>query len=420
MAERTLLQQRAGAHLLRRPGRAAGRRRRPDRGRPHRRGLRRTARRSTPASARVVDLDGATVLPGLGDAHVHISWPLDFVFDHDAVAAAPPAEHALDVAAVVRTFLESGYTLIIGAGVLQPRDDVLAKDAIDRGLIPGPRIVPSGPMIAEAGGLGADDGLMEVAADAARAARDRRPPVRRRGAGAEAVHLRRRRRARVPVRRRLHERRDAAGARSTRPTATARSSPSTPGARRASRWPPAPACGSSTTPASSTTRRSRELEARGDDVWVCPGLHYLYAVVERPRRAVGDHGRAGRRVRLPARSSTPRSKGCGKLRAAGVRIARRWRLRPPVDASRHLRRRAAALRRARRHDADRGDPHRDPQHGRRWPASTSARSAPARWPTCSSSTATRPTDITVLQQPERRRAVIKDGEFAYVNPAAYP
>ena len=29
-------------------------------------------------------------------------------------------------------------------------------------------------------------------------------------------------------------------------------------------------------------------------------------------------------------------------------------------------------------------------------------------------------DITVLQQPDRRRAVMKDGEFAYVNPGDYP
>jgi imidazolonepropionase-like amidohydrolase len=29
-------------------------------------------------------------------------------------------------------------------------------------------------------------------------------------------------------------------------------------------------------------------------------------------------------------------------------------------------------------------------------------------------------DITILQQPARRRAVIKDGRFAHVNPAAYP
>ena len=93
----------------------------------------------------MVDVDGATLLPGLSDAHTHISWPLDFVFDHDGVAERPrPERHILDVAAVTRTFLESGYTLIVGAGVLQPDDDVLAKDFIDRGLIPGPRIVPSG------------------------------------------------------------------------------------------------------------------------------------------------------------------------------------------------------------------------------------------------------------------------------------
>src|SRR5215472_17832049 len=89
-----------------------------------------------PAAVRIVDVGGATVLPGLGDAHVHTSWPLDFVFDHAAVAATPAGRHMLDVAAVARTFLESGYTTIISAGVTQPLDDVLAKDAIDRGLIP--------------------------------------------------------------------------------------------------------------------------------------------------------------------------------------------------------------------------------------------------------------------------------------------
>jgi imidazolonepropionase-like amidohydrolase len=117
-------------------------------------------------AVRVVDFRGATVLPGLGDAHVHASWPLDFVFDHAGIAATPEGRHMLDVAAVAATFLDSGYTTIIGAGTTQPRDDIQIKAAIDKGWLPGPRVIPSGPMIAAAEGLGGDGEMMQVAADA--------------------------------------------------------------------------------------------------------------------------------------------------------------------------------------------------------------------------------------------------------------
>lgn len=108
-----------------------------------------------PASVREVDAGGATVLPGLCDAHTHISWPLDFVFNHPEIAAMADDEHALEVAGVVRTYLRWGYTTLVGAGALKPRVDVLVQRAIDRGLIDGPRLWPSGSMLTQRGAIGA-------------------------------------------------------------------------------------------------------------------------------------------------------------------------------------------------------------------------------------------------------------------------
>jgi imidazolonepropionase-like amidohydrolase len=114
-----------------------------------------------PASVEIVDVAGATVLPGLCDAHTHISWPLDFVFDHPAITAMDDDEHALEVAGVVRTYLAAGYTTLVGAGALKPRVDVLVARAIDKGLIDGPRLWPSGEMLTQRGAIGAGN-LREV------------------------------------------------------------------------------------------------------------------------------------------------------------------------------------------------------------------------------------------------------------------
>jgi imidazolonepropionase-like amidohydrolase len=103
----------------------------------------------------VVDLRGCTLMPGLCDAHTHISWPLDFVFNHPEIAVMPDDEHALEVAGVVRRYLQSGYTTLIGAGALKPRVDVLVQRAIDKGLVDGPRLWPSGETITQRGAIGA-------------------------------------------------------------------------------------------------------------------------------------------------------------------------------------------------------------------------------------------------------------------------
>ena len=114
-----------------------------------------------PGPVEEVSLAGATLIPGLCDAHTHISWPLDFVFNHPEISAMPDDEHALEVAGVVRTYLRSGYTVLIGAGALKPRVDVLVGQAIERGLVDGPRLWPSGAMITRRGKIGSPN-LLEV------------------------------------------------------------------------------------------------------------------------------------------------------------------------------------------------------------------------------------------------------------------
>jgi imidazolonepropionase-like amidohydrolase len=229
--------------------------------------------------ARVIDVAGATVLPGLGDAHTHISWPLDFVFDHGAVAATDPFQHALDVAAVTRTFLESGYTTIIGAGVLQRLDDVVAKDAIERGLIAGPRIVPSGPMVADEKGLGGDGGLMDVVHDAA----SLREVVKRQcDTGVKALKLFISGDGVIPefpsddvymTDEMLEAAVEEADRHGAFLTVHARGSESVAMAARTGVRIVHHACFLDDVAVAA-------LAARGSDVFVCPGLHYLWAVVE--------------------------------------------------------------------------------------------------------------------------------------------
>jgi len=104
------------------------------------------------ADTQTIDGAGATLMPGLTDAHAHlalgstihqISKPLD----------RSDEETALLIAHCGRVFLDCGFTSAYSGGSGSPRAEIAAKKAFEANWVPGPRLrtssferVPGGPM----------------------------------------------------------------------------------------------------------------------------------------------------------------------------------------------------------------------------------------------------------------------------------
>ncbi|MCM0020257.1 MAG: amidohydrolase family protein [Tagaea sp.] len=117
--------------------------------------IRRVARGSRaipPKGATVVDGAGATLMPGMIEAHTHLSW--NDQPSLDAIFRMPPEEHTLDAARVAKIYIDHGWTSAVGAAAAKPRLDVVIRNAINSGMIPGPRYLANGQEIGTLGGLG--------------------------------------------------------------------------------------------------------------------------------------------------------------------------------------------------------------------------------------------------------------------------
>ena len=105
-----------------------------------------------PGNALVIDGAGATLMPGMCEAHTHFSW-------NDAATLAgiqtmPLEEHVLWCAKVAKRYLQAGFTSCVGAACAKPRLDVVIRNAINSGQIPGPRYLAASQEITVVGGLG--------------------------------------------------------------------------------------------------------------------------------------------------------------------------------------------------------------------------------------------------------------------------
>jgi len=96
---------------------------------------------ATPAVGMVYDLTGLTLLPGLIDTHVHISWHFDKNGRYATQASnETPEEEMLAIAGNAYTALMAGVTTVQSLG---SDTDGPLRDAIERGVVPGPRVLTS-------------------------------------------------------------------------------------------------------------------------------------------------------------------------------------------------------------------------------------------------------------------------------------
>jgi imidazolonepropionase-like amidohydrolase len=105
-----------------------------------------------PADARVIDVGGRTLMPGLIDAHTHLTY---HVSEYALILQQMNESLEMNTIKAVesaRVILEAGCTAV-GDGGSRGNIAVAIRDAVNQGTIPGPKVVAAGQMISGSSGI---------------------------------------------------------------------------------------------------------------------------------------------------------------------------------------------------------------------------------------------------------------------------